>query len=197
MILRGEDAWSLLADLKKDDRTRGIPVLVVTTAEEQQKALGLGADAYRLKPADRKWLLSELNSRAASASALRVLMIDDEEVCRYLLRNILSRGGYDVVEASEGVQGVRRAREDGPDVILLDLVMPGMSGWEVLQQLKDDPATTRIPVFVITSKVLDEKEHVYLSSLAAGVFRKDSLSEAQLLSAIKETGGSRVLMSSP
>jgi signal transduction histidine kinase/CheY-like chemotaxis protein len=194
MILQGEDAWSLLADLKKDDRTRSIPVLVVTTVEDQQKALGLGADAYHLKPADRQWLLAELNSRTATAPPVRVLMVDDQEVCRYLLKGILSRGQYEVVEASEGVQGVRRAREDGPDVILLDLMMPDMSGWEVLKQLKEDPSTSRIPVFVITSKVLEEEEQAYLSSHATGVFKKDSLAEEQLLSAIKEAASTaRVL----
>jgi CheY-like chemotaxis protein len=196
MMLHGEDAWGFLADFKQHENTRHIPVLVVSTSEDQQKALALGADAYRLKPLDRLWLLAELNHRATTVPPVRVLVIDDEEVCRYLLKEILSHGHFEVHEASGGEEGLRAAREQAPDLVLLDLMMPDISGWEVLRQLKGDPATSRIPVLVITSKVLEQNDHIYLASLATAVFKKETLSQEQLLSAIKQAASKATVAAS-
>jgi signal transduction histidine kinase/CheY-like chemotaxis protein len=173
ILLRGEDTWSFLAELKARPETAPIPVVVVTTVEDERKGLALGADAYAVKPVDRLWLLDNLRRLTSPGSDRRILLVDDEEVSRYLLKALLSDTRYAVSEASTGAEGLRRAREEHPDAIVLDVVMPGISGFEVLDALKADPATSEIPVIVVTSKILSADERRRLSDKAVAVLSKD------------------------
>ena len=172
--LRGEDTWSLLADLKSTERTKGVPILVVTSVEDQHKGLGLGADAYALKPLERQWLLGTLRRLSGQEWPRRLLVIDDDEISRYLVRGLLPEDRYVLSEAPSGSDGLRLARETRPAAILLDLVMPGMSGLEVLDQLRGDPATREIPVIVITSKVLEHEERQRITGSVVAVLSKDA-----------------------
>ncbi|MDQ1401889.1 MAG: phosphoserine phosphatase RsbU/P [Actinomycetota bacterium] len=88
----------------------------------------------------------------------RVLVVDDEEGIRVLCRVNLELGGYEVVEAEDGIQALEQARATRPDLIFLDLAMPRMDGWEVLQGLKEDPATASIPVVLLTAKTSEEDQ---------------------------------------
>lgn len=174
--LEGEEAWGFLAEMKRAGETKDIPILVTTAVEDQQKGLSLGADAYGLKPIQRRWLLESLALLTGERPVRQVLVIDDDEVSRYLLRGLLADAQCAVTEAATGPDGLRLARERQPDVIVLDLVMPGMTGYEVLQRLKADPLTGAIPVIIVTSKVLDEGEYRRLSPYAAAVLGKDASS---------------------
>jgi CheY-like chemotaxis protein len=155
-------------------------VLVVTTVDDERKALALGADAWALKPIDRDWLRERLDALTGAAARPRVLVVDDDEVSRYLLRGLLAATPYQVLEASSGAEGVERARGEHPDAIVLDLVMPGMSGVAVLDALDADPATRDIPVVVVTSNVLDAAERHALASRTVAVVSKAASREAAL-----------------
>ena len=132
----------------------------------------MGADDYAVKPVDRDWLLEKLNALAQRAPVKTVLVVDDEEVARYILRGHLAHTEYQVIEASGGGEGLRLAAAEQPDVIFLDLVMPDMSGQEVLHRLKGDPALRHIPVIIMTSLDLAEEERALLSSEALAILSK-------------------------
>ena len=121
LVLAGAAEWDLLIRLKRAERTREIPVVIVSALDEQQKGLALGADAYLVKPVDRRTLIETLSGlRARAGQAVRVLAIDDDEAARYIVRQCLPGPAFDVSEASSGEEGLQRARTERPDVILLD-----------------------------------------------------------------------------
>ena len=136
IVLRSEDTWSLLASLKQDARTKKIPLIVASTIEDQAKAFHLGADAYIVKPVERAVLLRELRTLTADQALTRVLIIDDNDVDRYLLRQHLKNLPVVLSETGGGAQGITHASENRPDLIFLDLTMPDMTGFEVLEELK-------------------------------------------------------------
>lgn len=184
ILLPGKDAWGFLASLKSEDATKDIPVLVATTLEDQRKGLSLGADAYTVKPVERSWLLAELTRLTNYVPTPRVLIIDDEEISRYVLSQCLVGKPYLVSEAETGLEGLHRARKEQPQVIFLDLNMPGVDGYMVLEQLKDDPMTSGIPVIIHTSKVLTESECAGLAPKVAAVLTKDTLSREKVIATI-------------
>jgi signal transduction histidine kinase/CheY-like chemotaxis protein len=175
VLLQGEHSWELLQGLKNDPATKQIPVFVITVVENRQKALGLGADAFSAKPAERSWLLRQLEAVVSEDNPPHVLIIDDDEVSRYVLRSLLADQQFRFTEATDGRLGLLRARETKPDIIILDLKMPELSGFEVLKALKLDAETSRIPVIIYTSKVLDPGERQALEP-SVSVLSKDSRS---------------------
>ena len=174
ILLRGEDSWTLLADIKNDPSTRDIPVLVVSTVDDQRKGLALGADGYAIKPVERRWLLDQLRLLTGKQPIRRVLVIDDDEISRYLVRGFLDDLPCVISEASGGEEGLRRARQDAPDAIFLDLVMPDLSGLDVLERLRAEPGTKEIPVVVVTSRSLADGERRRLEALGAAIVSKGS-----------------------
>jgi signal transduction histidine kinase/CheY-like chemotaxis protein len=181
VLLQGEHSWELLRQLKSDPETSNIPVYVVTVVDNQQKALALGADGFHAKPVDRGWLLNQLEA-VAGAKDQTVLIVDDDATARYLLAGVLASSGYGLIEAATGEEGLRIARERKPVMIILDLAMPGLNGFEVLQQLKQQPETVNIPVVVHTSRLLDEEDQRKLDS-ALCVVPKSDMSSRELATA--------------
>ena len=116
----------------------------------------------------------------------RVLVIDDDEVARYLVRRLLADTPYSVLEATDGPEGVKLAREALPHVILLDFVMPQMSAFDVIDELKADPTTRGIPVIIATSKDLDEEERSRLAAHTSAIVPKDKLSREVAITRIRE-----------
>ena len=176
ILLRGEDTWGFLAELKAGDATRDIPVLVATTVDDPHKGYGLGADAYVVKPVERGWLMTTLDDLTADGRGRRILIVDDDETSRYVLRQLLAGTRYETIEAASGAEGLERAREQPPAAIFLDLVMPGLSGFEVLDALRTDERTRGIPVVILTSKALDPDDHRRLDGKVTAVLSKGSSS---------------------
>lgn len=116
----------------------------------------------------------------------KVLIIDDEEISRYLLKELLNRHNFTIVEATSGQEGLRKVEEEHPAAIFLDLVMPEMDGWQVLAQLKGNAATSRIPIIINTSKVLEEEERRYLAEWTVGILSKESSSRTVALAELRE-----------
>ncbi len=184
ILLKGEDSWAFLAELKRHPTTRGIPVAVVSTVDDERKALALGADAYCHKPVDRYRLMQTLTRLIAPESVRRVLVVDDEDVFRYVVCQHLMSAQNVISEATNGEEALRLARAQRPDVICLDLSMPDIDGVEVLRRLRADPLTRDIPVIVVTSRLLDEAAHRTLRELAADVLPKDRVSREAALAAV-------------
>jgi signal transduction histidine kinase/DNA-binding response OmpR family regulator len=186
ILLKSEESWSLLCEVKEGAETRGIPVVVVSTVNDRAKALSLGADAYALKPADRPWLLDTLARVTNVAAPPRVLIIDDQDAIRSVLRQFLSARRYTVLEAQTGERGLAAAHAERPQVVLLDLGLPDIDGRDVLRQLKSDPATADIAVVVVTSARLRQEETTELLRAAASIVSKDSLTAETIDHAVKK-----------
>jgi CheY-like chemotaxis protein len=181
VLLEGEHSWELLQDIKQG-RLKSIPVYVVTVVDNKEKALSLGADAFHPKPLDRLWLLQQLQRVANTDTRPQVLIVDDDEVARYLLKGLLAQTGFRITEAKGGNEGLRHARQYKPDLIILDLGMPDLSGFEVIMSLKQDPETANIPVIVHTSKILDAGERTLLADAADIVSKNTQSREIALAS---------------
>jgi signal transduction histidine kinase/CheY-like chemotaxis protein len=186
ILLRGEDAWHFLAEMKSDPETSTIPILVVTNVEDQQKGLALGADAYCLKPVEPVWLVEQLH-RLVAPAVRKILVVDDQEATRYLIKKLLANTGYRVLEAGSGAVGLQLAQAHQPDLICLDLAMPEPSGWDVLQQLQDDPDLQSIPVIVITSLSVTETERQQLAAYQVAFLPKAELSRTTLCATIERS----------
>src|SRR5215831_9343683 len=184
IMLKGEDAWTLLTELKRHPERRHIPVAVVTTVDDERKALALGADAYCRKPVDRQRLLRILAPLATPDGSKRVLVADDEEIFRYVLSQHLLAARHVISEAATGEETLRRARAERPDLICLDLQMPDIGGAEVLRLLRQDPGTRDIPVVVVTAMALDDEGRRQLGELSAHVLTKDAVSREGVLAAV-------------
>jgi signal transduction histidine kinase/CheY-like chemotaxis protein len=186
ILLEGESAWELLGELKRQPHTRAIPVWVVTMVDNQHKARALGADDFCAKPLERAWLVDRLNALVARGGQEKVLVVDDDEVARYLLTSLLSDTRFAVLEAADGAEGLRLAAREGPWTIFLDLDMPGLSGFEVLDALAADPATRHIPVIIHTARVLEEEERQRLLRRAAAILPKDPPSRDVAVARLRE-----------
>lgn len=178
ILLEGENTWAFLRDLKEQPRTRQIPVLVVTMVENEQRALSLGASGFHTKPVDQGWLLERLNALARPRS--RILIVDDDEISRYLLRNLLAELGHSASESAGGGEALQAVRDMRPEVIFLDLAMPEIDGFEMLERLHHDPELANTPVVIYTSKVLTEEERHALGSAAAIVSKQSANRESAL-----------------
>ncbi len=150
-----------------------------------------GPEAQAAAPAS-EGLVPDLALVVDTRRSPRVLLIDDDEIYRYLVRTRLAEAGFTVQEAAGGAEGLVQARTQRPDAIVLDLAMPEMSGFEVLARLKEDPLTVDIPVVVLTSKSLSSEEQRMLAPHAARIVSKQTLSRSdsadQLLEALSAAG---------
>jgi signal transduction histidine kinase/CheY-like chemotaxis protein len=185
ILLKSEESWGLLCEVKDGADTRGIPVIVVSSVDDQAKAAALGADASRVKPIDRDWLLETLSRLTNVTASPRVLVVDDQDAMRVVLRQFLSSRHYTCLEAPTGERGLTAVRDDQPHVVLLDLGLPDMNGRDVLRLIKDDASTAAIPVVVITSSRLTELEAAELCRTAAGIVSKDSMTAEIVDQALK------------
>jgi signal transduction histidine kinase/CheY-like chemotaxis protein len=191
VVLRSEDSWGFLARLKGDEATKDIPVMVVSTIEDQAKAFHLGADDYLVKPLDPEVLIERLRILSGQPPARRLLIIDDNERDRYLLKQCFRDPTVRIVESSCASEGITQAGHHKPDLIVLDLCMPGMSGFAVLDQLKRNPATKGIPVVICTSLHLTDGERSQLMLDAAAILEKqhlDRVRAAQVLLQVFDPG---------
>ena len=177
IVLRGEHSWEFLARVKSSRATGEIPVLVLSSIEDQAKGYHLGAAGYLTKPVDRAQLVSELARIIEERPLTPVLIIDDSEVDRYVLKQHLRNTSVVITEATTGLEGLEKARELKPELIFLDLVMPDQSGAEVLDAIKSETALKHIPVVISTSRVLLSAERDRLLEKAAAVLSKETLAE--------------------
>ncbi len=169
-----ELAWGFLTRLR--EKWPDLPIIVTSIYEESQAAKGAGADLFLPKPLDREVLLRELRRLTRQFGTRRLLVVDDNDVSRYILRELLDQPWLEIREASNGTEAVARLREEIPDGLILDLLMPDISGFQILRQLRAEKATENLPVLIYTSKPLTEKERTNLESMRARIIRKEDIS---------------------
>ena len=184
IMLRGEDTWRWLSELKSDPATAAIPIIVITSIEDERKGLALGADAYCLKPLDRAALLEKLDS----LTGRRILVIDDDPAARYLMQKLLADTHTTVLEAADGRSGLIAARRARPSMIFLDLGLPDFSGEEILEALKSDADLQDVPVAIVTASKLTNDERTRLGRRAEAVLQKSDLSSERARAILASNG---------
>ncbi len=167
VLLPGIDGWGVLEVLKSDPQTRDLPVVVVSVTDDPRRAYALGASDYFVKPVNREILLERLSRHTRLSSAQQtVLAVDDEKTDLDLMAGILRGAGYRVLEARSGREALDLVQRDPPDLIVLDLVMPELSGFAVLEELRRRGATRQVPVLVLTPRDLTAEDKRQLSGHA-------------------------------
>jgi signal transduction histidine kinase/DNA-binding response OmpR family regulator len=173
LLLRGETSWNFLREIKSSEAS--IPVLVMSVSDDERKIYGLGADAYVTKPFVPDEMIAAIVKITSPTTRPRILMIDDNEVSRYLLRGQISETQYEIFEAREGREGLRMANELNPDIIFLDFYMPDLNGFEVLKDIRSTPVLEQTPVVLHSTKILDPHELEFFKENAVAIFPKQSL----------------------
>jgi signal transduction histidine kinase/DNA-binding response OmpR family regulator len=196
LVLPGMDGWEVLKQLKNDALTRDVPVVIISVIDHRELGLALGADDYFVKPVDRARFVERVCELTSARGAKpRVLVIDDDASIHASLGDELARLGYIVESAFSGADGVNAAGENTPDVVILDLMMPGMSGFEVAGALKANAATANVPILVLTAKEISADDRKALQSQVASFVRKGVSAREQLVREIRRLGGAPTLRS--
>lgn len=185
----GAAAWDYLRFFPQPaNPLEQVPVIAVTPPMESRRALELGSALAISKPLEAASLLHDVRRVTRQQQPRKLLLVDDNDLSLYILRELLDRPWLSLVEAHNGHEALEMIERETPDAVILDLVMPGISGFEVLQTLRAQEHTRRLPVIVYTSKVLTGDEKKRLKEMGAGVIAKSdvttTLSPESLLSSL-------------
>ncbi len=182
VMMPGKDGWQVIQELKADPETRDIPVIMCTIVGEKGRGLSLGAADYLVKPILEQDLLAALDRLDREEGRHRILVVDDQSDDRNLLRRMIeSYEGYEVIEAGSGQEAILLVRQRRPHIVVLDLMMPEMDGFAVLEALKADESTRSIPIIVVTAKELTERDRQVLNNRIEALIQKGVLRSEELL----------------
>ena len=190
IIMPGMDGWSVLQTLKQDARLKTVPVIIATILGDRDLGYAFGATDYLIKPIDPEHLLEILNRNHMTGG--EILVVDDEPGTRDILRRMLVKEGCCVREASNGKEGLKALSQFMPNLVLLDLMMPEMDGFEMLQAMREREDWKSVPVIVITAKDLRKEELETIKSQADQVILKGALRRQDLVGAIQEMIAARL-----
>ena len=185
VIMPDLDGWAVLRSLKADADLCKIPVILVTVLGDRDMGIALGAAEHLTKPVDPKELLRLLARVQWSARTPDVLIVDDDGATRDVLRRALVKEGWMVREAANGAEGLDQLTKAKPAVMLLDLIMPEMDGFEVMREMRLNPVWRDIHVVIVTSKDLSRDELEWLRGHAMDVFQKGAYGRAELITAVR------------
>jgi len=187
LLLPDGNGLSTLHELKRNPATAEIPVIIVSVLDDRGMGLAIGAAEYLTKPVDKERLLTAVRKHLPQVSkgAAKILVVDDDTETRYLLAATLETEGYTALLAASGHEAFEIMGNVRPEAILLDLLMPGMDGFEVLARLKDDMSLRHLPVFVLTAKYLTDQDLRNLSGDVRGLFLKADAWKDSLLNQLR------------
>jgi len=199
ILMPGTGGWSVLQELKADPDLASVPVIMISILDEQQKGIALGASGYLNKPIDRAKLIALLEDFKFGDGTPRALIVEDDESTRLMLGRLLKAEGWEVAEATNGRIGLTQLEKKPPNLILLDLLMPEMDGFEFLTLLRCDPDHEQTPVIIVTAADLSADDRRRLDDGVIHILEKASYAREELLgqirrlvanyaSAIKQTG---------
>jgi len=195
VMMPGTDGWAVLSALKNDPALADIPVVMLSIVDDRNLGYALGASDYLTKPLDRDRLLAVLKKYCAGSKPTLALVVEDDVPTRDLLRRMLEKDGWDVQEAGNGRIALECVEQRKPSLILLDLMMPEMDGFEFIAELRQHTDWKAIPVVVITAKDLTPEDRMFLngSLLLSGcvkrVLEKGKFDRDELLSEVRSLVG--------
>ena len=178
------DGWSVLSELKNDPELHDIPVIMVTMLDDENQGYALGASDYLTKPVDRDRLMQVLKRYYCPHPPCPVLVVEDDITMRSMMSKMLANANWCVRQANNGREALAKVEEEIPALILLDLMMPEMNGFDFIIQLRQREEWRHIPVIVLTAKELTEEDCARLNGLVQNVMQKTSYSREELLGQI-------------
>jgi len=185
VLMPGMDGWTVLRALKADPITAPIPVVMVSMLDDRDIGHALGASDYLTKPFDRQKLVTALRRFRRDGKDRPVLVVEDDAPTREVIKRSLERDGWSVNEADNGRRGLQSVARQVPDLILLDLMMPEMDGFEFVAELRKSESGRRIPVVVVTAKEITEEDRRRLNGQVRRVLHKGSFSREELSSELR------------
>jgi PAS domain S-box-containing protein len=193
ILLPVKDGWQVMRELKDHPLCKDIPVIIISMVDERNVGFGLGAAEYFVKPVQKQDLIAAIKKvdSAHSQKSAKILVIDDDKSVTELIQVILEAEGCSVLKAHNGKEGLAVAESEKPDLIILDLVMPELSGFSVAYQLKHNPATYTIPVMIMTSMEIDDETREQLQGFVVSLMQKSGFTKRDLLNEIASIDSSR------
>jgi CheY-like chemotaxis protein len=191
VMMPGLDGWAVLTALKSDPELALIPVVMVTIVDDKNMGFALGASDYMTKPINRDQLLAILQKYRGTLTTdglggTPVLLVEDDDEMRELLRRQLEKEGWSVTEAANGRVALERLAEAPPGLILLDLMMPEMDGFQFIASLREREQWRSIPVVVVTAKELSAEERGRLNGYVEQILQKGAHSREELLRVVRD-----------
>lgn len=182
IMMPQKDGWVVMQELKKNEQTRNIPILVCSILEEEEKGFSMGASDYLVKPFASDDLVNAIYRLDRDGSIHEVLIIDDDPDDLRLAQKMVEDGGvFHANLAQGGDAGIEALKRLTPDIILLDLFMPGLNGFAVLELLRAEPRLSRIPVIILTGADLNAEQQSLLNEFGSQMLSKTTLKEKDLL----------------
>jgi CheY-like chemotaxis protein len=184
-----KDGWQVLHELKADPRTNHIPVILLTVVDKKTMGYRLGADDYLVKPLDEKAVLAALERVGryqTNESQKRILVVDDDPDVLDMVSQLLSETNYEVIPAADGLSALEAIEKWVPEVILLDLLIPELDGFGLIDRIKDNPRCNSTPIVVLTAKTLTKEENAILQERVVKVIHKEGLDESSLQRALEK-----------
>ncbi len=195
LMLPLKDGWQVMKELKRHPLCKHIPIIIVSIIDEKNLGFSLGAVDYFVKPVNKEDLLQALNRvhliPKPDQRTPTVLVIDDDRAAIDLIQVILENEGYRILKAFQGKEGLELAVREHPDLIILDLIMPEVSGFNVAYQLRQIPATRSIPIIILTSMEVDADTAAQLSAYVSGLMSKSTFTKKDLLREINNVENAR------
>ena len=185
IIMPETDGWEVLQELKDRPETANIPVIIVSVSDDRETGIALGAVGFITKPVNRDLLIAEIN-RIGGPSPYTIVVADDNEIELKEMARAIEQEGMKAIVAKDGNICMDMIKEFVPDVLVLDLIMPEMDGFEVLDRVRSDPKTRELPVIVVTAKDLTTEEKEKLSGNVLSVLAKSHTTSTALLEKIKK-----------
>ena len=191
IIMKPVNGWELLSSFKADPRTSRIPVVLVTILDQPSTGASLGADEYIVKPVEKTTLLSAvercLNNRTYAGRARPILVVEDDAPTREFVAELLSKSGYAVTTAADGAEARKFVVASLPELVILDLILPEVSGFQLLAEWRTNGRTADLPVFVLTSKDLTSAEQDYIRTHAGLLLQKQQPWQETLVAQLRRT----------
>ncbi len=197
VMMPGMDGWAVLSALKADSELADIPVVMLTIVDNKNLGYALGAADYLTKPIQRDRLLAILEKYCPPSEFAKVLVVEDDLVTREVIRHLLEKTGIQVAEAENGRVALERLAEGQPGLILLDLMMPEMDGFQFVDHVRQHEAWRAIPIVVVTAKDLTAEDRRRLNGYVTEIIQKDARGQEELLAEVSKMVKTRLKKSAP
>ncbi|TDF98551.1 response regulator [Paenibacillus piri] len=185
ILMPSMDGWSVLSALKNDPELQNIPVVIWSLTSDKQLGLALGASEFLMKPVNRERLIEIMDKYVSSRTDHSILVIEDDATTSEMMTRLLQKAGYTVTRAINGREALESMAKHTPELILLDLMMPEMDGFQFVAELYKHDAWRSIPIVVVTAKSLTPEERLKLNGCVKGIVQKGSFDHQSLVAEIQ------------